>query len=57
MPGRFIPQGKATSPSYLHADGLGSVVAATDPRGVLAETYRYRAFGEGKRYGTVVMLT
>ncbi|MBI3020541.1 MAG: RHS repeat-associated core domain-containing protein [Candidatus Omnitrophica bacterium] len=33
--------------SYLHQDGLGSVTAATDARGALVETYRYRAFGEG----------
>ncbi|MBI3083801.1 MAG: hypothetical protein HYY90_05510 [Candidatus Omnitrophica bacterium] len=32
--------------SYLHPDGLGSVTAATDARGVLVESYRYRAFGE-----------
>ncbi|MDP3703836.1 MAG: hypothetical protein Q8R78_05570 [Candidatus Omnitrophota bacterium] len=31
--------------TYLHHDGLGSVTAATDTRGVLAESYRYRAFG------------
>ena len=39
----LVRQGQFT---YLHQDGLGSVVAATDARGVLAETYRYRAFGE-----------
>lgn len=33
--------------TYLHHDGLGSVTAATDARGVLVESYRYRAFGEG----------
>ena len=33
--------------AYLHQDGLGSVTAATDQRGVLVESYRYRAFGEG----------
>ena len=32
--------------SYLHQDGLGSVTAATDDRGLLVEDYRYRAFGE-----------
>ena len=32
--------------TYLHQDGLGSVTAATDARGVLTESYRYRAFGE-----------
>ncbi|MBI3020536.1 MAG: hypothetical protein HYY90_00845 [Candidatus Omnitrophica bacterium] len=33
--------------TYLHQDGLGSVTAATDSRGAVVETYRYRAFGEG----------
>ena len=32
--------------AYFHPDGLGSVTAATDSRGVLTESYRYRAFGE-----------
>lgn len=32
--------------SYFHPDGLGSVTALTDARGVLQEAYRYRAFGE-----------
>ena len=31
--------------AYYHADGLGSVVAATDPAGAVASTRRYDAWG------------
>lgn len=36
---------QAGKPYYFHADALGSIIALTDSRGQLVESYRYDAFG------------
>jgi RHS repeat-associated protein len=41
---------------FLHADGLGSIIAATDANGSVVETYEYEAYGKPiikNRLGTV----
>ena len=42
---------------YYHADGLGSVVALTDAKQKIVESYTYTSFGELKRQGDRVKNT
>jgi len=45
---------KGTTNYYYHADGLGSIVALTNTKGVSAQLYRYDAFGRLTQSGSVV---
>ena len=36
---------------YYHADGLGSIVALTDDKGRVVQTYEYDSFGNMKQHG------
>ena len=45
-----------TTTHYLHADGMGNVVLATDSAGNKVAEYEYTSFGEEFAVGTVLWL-